>query len=126
DNEPFPLFKRFFPGGINSVRGYDSRELGPKDEQGNEYGGSKQLVANFELLFPLIPQMGLQGVVFYDAGQAFDDDVQIEIGDLRQAVGWGVRWRSPLAPIRIEIGYPIDRESGESSVVTNFSFGSPL
>ncbi|OVE79755.1 outer membrane protein assembly factor BamA [bacterium J17] len=126
DNEDFPLFRRFFPGGINSVRGYDSRELGPKDQEGNEYGGSKQLVANFELIFPLSSAVGLKGVVFYDAGEAFDDDESIDISELRQAVGWGVRWNSPIAPIRIEIGYPIDREDGEDAVVTNFSFGSPL
>ncbi len=125
NDEDFPLFKRFFPGGINSVRGYESRELGPKDEQGNEYGGSSQLIANFEIIYPLISSVGISGVIFYDAGQAFDDDEDIEISELRQAVGWGIRWKSPLAPIRIEFGYPIDREEGEKSFVTNFSFGAP-
>ena len=126
NDDNFPLFRRFFPGGINSVRGFDSRELGPKDADGNEFGGNKQLIANFELIFPLIDSLGLKGVAFYDAGNAFDDDQDIEFGDLRQAVGWGVRWRSPIAPLRIEIGYPLDREDGDKSVVTNFSFGAPL
>ncbi|MFN8392246.1 MAG: outer membrane protein assembly factor BamA [Bdellovibrionota bacterium] len=125
NDEDFPLFKRFFPGGINSVRGFESRELGPKDEQGNEYGGNKQLIANFELIYPLISSVGISGVVFYDVGNAFDDNESIDIGELRQAVGWGIRWKSPLAPIRIEFGYPIDRKEGEKSFVTNFSFGAP-
>lgn len=125
NDEDFPLFKRFFPGGINSVRGYDSRELGPKDEQGNEFGGNKQLILNFELIYPLVPSVGLSLVTFYDAGEAFDDDDPIELAELRQAIGWGIRWRSPIAPIRIEFGYPLDREEGESSFVTNFSFGAP-
>lgn len=119
-----PLFRRFFPGGINSVRGYDPREMGPK-ENGREFGGSKQLVFNFDLIFPIADSIGLKGVTFYDAGQAFDDEDNISVGDLRQAIGWGIRWRSPIAPIRIEIGYPLDKEDGDRSVVTNFSFGSP-
>jgi outer membrane protein insertion porin family len=126
NNEDFPLYKRYFPGGINSVRGYESRELGPTDSEGNQFGGSKQLVANFELIFPLFSSVGLKGVTFFDIGQAFDDDQDLEFGELRKAWGWGIRWRSPIAPIRIEIGYPIDREDGDKSVVTHFSFGSPL
>jgi len=125
NDEDFPLFKRFFPGGINSVRGYEARELGPKDEAGNEYGGSKELIANFEIIYPLIQSVGISGVFFYDAGQAFDDEDPIDIGELRQAIGWGIRWKSPLAPIRIEFGYPLDREDGDKSFVTNFSFGAP-
>lgn len=125
DGEPFPLFKRFFPGGINSVRGFDSRELGPKDEEGNEFGGNKQLVGNFELIFPLVPSVGISGVTFYDIGNAFDDEDPIDFADLRQAIGWGIRWRSPIAPIRVEFGYPLDKEEGDKSFVTNFSFGNP-
>jgi len=126
DDEPFPLFKRFFPGGINSVRGYKNRSLGPKDEDGNEYGGAKELVNNLEIIFPLINSAGFKGVVFYDAGNAFDDDEPIEISELRQAYGYGIRWSSPVGPIRVEFGFPIDRQEGESSMVTMFSFGAPL
>ena len=126
NGDTFPLFRRFFPGGINSVRGFDSRELGPKDAEGNEFGGSKQFVTNFEVIFPLVESFGLKGVAFYDMGQAFDDEESIDFGDLRHAVGWGIRWRSPIAPIRVEIGYPLDKEEGDKSVVTNFSFGAPL
>ncbi|RMG40852.1 MAG: outer membrane protein assembly factor BamA [Candidatus Dadabacteria bacterium] len=126
DGDPFPLFRRFFPGGINSVRGFESRTLGPKDKNGNEFGGSKQFVNNLELIFPLIPSAGLKGVVFYDAGQAFDDNESFDFAKLRQAYGYGIRWISPLGPIRIEFGFPIDREEGESSMVTLFAFGAPF
>ena len=126
DGDDFPLFRRFFPGGINTVRGFESGELGPKDENGNEFGGSKELIANFEFIFPLFSELGLKGLVFYDVGNAFDDDEDIELSELRHAVGWGFRWNSPLGPIRVEVGYPIDREEGEKSAVTHFSFGAPL
>jgi outer membrane protein insertion porin family len=81
---------------------------------------------NFEMIFPLIPSIGLNGVGFYDMGNAYDDSDNIGFDTMRKAVGWGVRWRSPLAPIRIEVGYPLDKEEGEKSMVTNFSFGAPL
>ena len=61
-------------------------------------------------------------------GQAFDDNQSVDFGDLRKSWGWGFRWVSPLGPfpLRLEFGYPIDKEKGESSMVTMFSFGAPL
>lgn len=126
NDDTFPLFRRFFAGGINSNRGFEARELGPKDEEGNEFGGNKELIANFELIFPLLSEAGIKGLVFYDVGNAFDDDQNIDFADFRHAAGFGIRWRSPLAPIRIEFGIPIDKEEGENSFVTHFSFGSPF
>lgn len=124
-DEPFPLFKRYFPGGINSVRGYRNRRLGPR-QNNHEYGGSKQLVNNAEIIFPLINSAGFKGVVFYDMGQAFDDNAPIEVSELRLAWGYGIRWASPLGPIRVEIGYPVSPRDGEKSPVTLFSFGAPF
>jgi outer membrane protein insertion porin family len=65
-------------------------------------------------------------VVFYDMGNAFDDDESIDLGNLREAYGYGIRWSSPVGPLRVEFGFPVDREEGESSMVTMFSFGAPL
>jgi len=124
-DDRFPLYRRFFPGGINSNRGYDARTMGPKDAAtGNTFGGAQELLLNFDLIFPLIESVGLRGLVFFDAGNAYDDEESF--GKLRKAIGWGLRWRSPIAPIRIEFGYPMDKETGDSSFVTNFSFGNPL
>jgi outer membrane protein insertion porin family len=126
NNDPFPLFRRFFPGGINSVRGFKNRTLGPVDLNGQEYGGSKQLVNNLEMIFPLINSAGFKGVVFYDFGQAYDDNQSIDFSSLRQAWGYGVRWASPLGPIRVEFGYPLDKQPGEAGMQTMFSFGAPI
>lgn len=126
NDDPFPLYRRFFPGGINSVRGYRNRTLGPVDINGQEYGGSKQLVNNLEMIFPLVNSAGFKGVIFYDFGQAYDDNRPIAIDELRQAWGYGIRWASPMGPIRVEFGYPIDRQPGESAMQTMFSFGAPL
>jgi outer membrane protein insertion porin family len=123
--DPFPLFKRYFPGGINSVRGFNARTMGPKDENGNEYGGSKQFINNLDLIFPLVNSAGLRGVFFYDIGDAFDDNESINYANMRKAVGYGIRWASPMGPIRLEFGYPLEREPGEG-MVTLFAFGAPI
>ena len=125
NNDPFPLFKRYFPGGINSVRGYDSRSLGPK-ENGSEYGGSKQFINNTELIFPLIESAGIRGVLFYDIGQSYDDNQSLDLSLVRQSWGTGIRWMSPLGPLRFELGFPINREPGENSMQPMFSFGAPM
>ncbi|MGH7820855.1 MAG: BamA/TamA family outer membrane protein, partial [Candidatus Binatia bacterium] len=130
-----PLFERFFPGGINSVRGFRTRTLGPRepvfDPAGNvvdttPVGGSTQLIVNNELIFPIVEGLGLRGVLFFDIGNAYSQPEGIDLGDLRYAAGWGFRWLSPIGPLRIEIGYPIDRKPGERQSVFLFSFGAPL
>lgn len=126
DENPYPLFKRYFPGGINSVRGYQARTLGPANASGHEYGGSKEFVTNFDVIFPLLSSAGIRGVLFYDLGNAFDDGKSIDFSELRKAYGFGFRWASPMGPLRIEFGLPSGKKDGEDSLVTMFSFGAPL
>lgn len=130
-----PLFERFFPGGINSLRGFRSRTLGPREPvfdplnnvvDTTPIGGSAQLILNNELIFPLVESLGLRGVLFFDAGNAWSHDEGLPVDDLRYDVGWGVRWLSPIGPLRLEIGYPLDRKQNERSSVFQFSFGAPL
>jgi outer membrane protein insertion porin family len=133
--DEIPLFERFFPGGINSLRGFRTRSLGPRepvfDPDNNvvdttPVGGSTQLIFNNELIFPLVEALGLRGVIFFDAGNAWTHSEGLPIDDLRYDAGWGVRWLSPIGPLRIEIGYPLDKRKGERSSVFQFSFGAPL
>ena len=130
-----PLFERYFPGGISSVRGFKTRTLGPREEirdpQGGEYGsdpigGSNQLVVNNELIFPIVEQLGLKGVVFVDLGNAWAETNAYDFGDLRYAAGGGVRWLSPLGPIRIEVGFPINQKKDDKTSLVLFSLGAPL
>jgi outer membrane protein insertion porin family len=130
-----PLYERYFPGGINSVRGFKTRTLGPRepvfDPQGDEVntdpiGGSRQLIVNNELIFPIVEPLGLKGVVFFDAGNSWLDSDGWDIGDLRYAAGAGIRWQSPLGPIRIEFGIPLNKKKDDKTTVVLFSFGAPL
>ncbi len=130
-----PLFERYFPGGINSIRGYQTRTLGPRefvrnaqgqDAQSDPIGGSRQLVINNEIIFPIVEPLGLKGVVFVDVGNAWLDSDGYDLGNLRYAAGGGLRWQSPLGPIRIELGVPLNKHRHEKSSLVLFSFGAPL
>lgn len=108
-----PTWERFYLGGMESVRGYDWREISPRDPvTGDETGGDKMVLFNVELIFPIVKKAGLMGVVFYDMGNAYDDDESLSVSpdDLRKSTGFGVRWYSPVGPLRLEYGYILDED----------------
>jgi outer membrane protein insertion porin family len=106
----WPDYERFFLGGINSLRGFDEDDLSPKDANGNEIGGDKFIQFNFELIFPLLRDAGLDGVLFIDTGDVYDDDEEVELDNLRASGGFEFRWNSPIGPIRLAYGYILDPE----------------
>jgi outer membrane protein insertion porin family len=129
-----PLYERYFPGGINSVRGFRILSMGPKNivinglGQGisrDPIGGSSQLIFNNEIIFPIVESLGLKGVVFVDAGNAFSASQGIDITDMRVSSGGGLRWLSPIGPLRIEVGIPINPHIGDDKQTVMFSFGGP-
>jgi outer membrane protein insertion porin family len=133
--DELPLFERFFPGGLDSVRGYKVRSLGPREKRLNtfgkvvdetEIGGSQELVVNNEIIFPIIKGLGMKGVVFFDAGEAFTADQGIQVGKLRYAAGGAVRWLSPFGPLQMGIGFPLNPREDDDKSVLLFSFGGPL
>jgi outer membrane protein insertion porin family len=130
-----PLVQRYFPGGINTVRGFETRSLGPRentfDPQGNiinnqAVGGTNELIVQNELIFPIVQQLGLRGVAFFDLGNAWFQRDGLDIGDLRYSVGGGVRWLSPFGPLRLELGVPLNKKGDEEEQLFQFSFGAPL
>lgn len=139
-SKDLPLFERYFLGGINSIRGFAERSIGPRvpsncsvpDDapdgtapvcKGTDVvGGDKSLVFNAELLFPIMETYGIRGVAFFDMGNSFTDG--FSFGDLRRAVGAGVRWMSPFGPLRVELGFPLNKQSHDETSVLGFSIGS--
>jgi outer membrane protein insertion porin family len=139
-----PISERFFVGGINSVRGFIQRSLGPKlkvtgfpGEPTSEVviGGTGEFTFNAELEFPIFDQAGIRGVLFGDAGNAFGGirsvgaspaEVDKDFGflPLRTSVGFGFRWFSPIGPLRFEWGIPLDPKQNEQPIVFEFTIGN--
>ena len=121
-----PLFERFFLGGPYSIRGFRARSLSPADPNTGELvGGNKELIVNLEYLFPLISEVGVKGVLFFDAGNAWaQGSWPFSDQGVWAAYGVGVRWYSPMGPLRFEWGWNLDRPEGQPSRVMEFTIGT--
>ena len=156
-----PMSERYFPGGIYSVRGFEPRGLGPvirvPGDVGNPggatrdfiIGGNKQAILNLEIEFPIIEAAGIKGVIFADAGNAFNDNDNLFyigtpnvqrapawlIGSNRQlastplglfySFGFGFRWFSPIGPLRFEWGIPITKHEPDGRpIIFEFTIGN--
>lgn len=102
--EDLPKSLRFFAGGGSSVRGYDFESIGVENDSGSVIGGKNLLVGSLEYEYPIKDEWSI--AAFIDAGDAFNDwnDVDMEIG-----VGFGGRYRSPIGPVRVDVGFPDGR-----------------
>jgi len=123
-----PTYERFYLGGINSLRGFYWEDLSPTEENKNGVisykGGNKFVQLNLEAVFPIFEKAGMAGVVFFDTGDVYDDNENVELSSLRESVGGGIRWLSPLGPIRIEYGHILDKKEGETGGRWEFTMGS--
>jgi outer membrane protein insertion porin family len=121
-----PIFERFFLGGPYSIRGFRSRELSPKDPNtGEAIGGNKELIGNLEYLFPLVSEIAFKGVIFFDVGNTWAQGKWPWNGEqLRYASGAGVRWYSPMGPLRFEWGWNLKPGPGEAKRVMEFTIGT--
>jgi len=118
DLEQLPASVRFFAGGDNSVRGYDYKTLAPRDEQGNFIGGSHLLELSLEIERLVRPQWAV--AVFLDSGSAFNG----RHPDLSTGVGIGLRWFSPVGPVRLDFAHPLD--AADQSIRIHISLGLDL
>ncbi len=124
-NGILPDYERFYLGGINSLRGFDFQDICVRDDEGDEIGGDKYVQFNLEYMFPLVKQAGVSGVIFYDTGNVYGVNQSIDLGNLRKSAGVGIRWYSPVGPIRIEYGYILDRKEDDTrSGRVEFSMGT--
>ena len=122
-NDPLPVGERFFVGGIQTLRGFSFGKGGPIAPDGSIVGATKQVLFNLDFMFPLVPEVKVKGVIFFDYGKGFNDGEAIGI-NLRPAAGAGIRWISPFGPLRLEYGINLDRRTNERSGLFEFSIGS--
>ncbi len=116
-----PIFERLFLGGANNLRGFDYREVGPKDETGEPVGGLSSAYASVEYTFPIVEKV--RGAVFYDIGMVSNDSFDWG-GDVNSNFGVGLRLFLPIGPIRVDFGIPVQSdEFNDSSGQFNFNVG---
>jgi outer membrane protein insertion porin family len=110
-----PDYEKFYMGGIGSLRGFEREDLAPRDADGASVGGDGFVQFNFELVFPLLKDLGVHGLVFFDTGKVYKerDDIEFNPADLRQSAGGGIRWLSPMGPLDIEYGYILDQKDSD-------------
>lgn len=117
-NSSVPPSLRFFAGGDQSVRGYDYQSLSPENNQGDKIGARYMFAASAEYQYSVAEKWRV--ATFYDAGNAFNS---LDFPTLKSAVGIGMRWVSPVGPLRLDLAHPLDEEGG---VRLHFSMGPEL
>lgn len=118
DYTTVPPSLRFFAGGDQSVRGYDYQSLSPTNSQGDRVGGRYMFAVSAEYQYALTPTWRL--ATFVDQGNSFNS---LEFPSLMTGVGVGIRWVSPVGPLRLDLATPLD---GEKGVRLHFSMGPEL
>ncbi|MDR1359958.1 MAG: outer membrane protein assembly factor BamA [Deltaproteobacteria bacterium] len=126
-SDDIPVFERFWMGGMESVRGYDSRDIVPRDpESGDRIGGDRMAFANFEYIYSLNEELGFNVVPFFDIGFNLDTAEYTSLSDeIKKSVGLELRWRSPMGDLRFSYGFPLDdnRKGDRDSGRFEFSMG---
>jgi outer membrane protein insertion porin family len=111
NNGAVPVYERFFAGGTYTIRGFKERDIGPKDQSGDAIGGGTLAVANAELTFSIIEN--LKGAFFVDAGNVWhvpDSKPKggTSAGGIKVGVGTGVRIKTPIGPVKLDYGFPVN------------------
>ncbi len=117
---PIPIDEKFYLGGIGTLRGYAARTVCPIDN-GLYVGGERELFGNIEIKFPILPEYGIKGVTFFDYGNAWSGS-KIMPQNMYMSYGAGIRWASPMGPLRLEYGIPINPRSGIDNKSGRFEF----
>jgi outer membrane protein insertion porin family len=124
DNKPLPFYKVFYLGGVNSVRGYETASIGPKDSNGDAVGGSHQLLSNLEFLFPfpgLAKDRSVRLSWFVDAGVVGE---KYDFGQTRYSTGLAFNWFSPVGPLALSFGKALNPQPDDRVQRIQFSFGT--
>ncbi len=141
-----PISEKYFLGGIDSLRGFKTRTVGPREQRpqrmryfylfGREYkyrppgkrdkwdvvGGEKELYFNFEYFFPVLKEAGVRGSLFFDTGNAYRTS-ETFFTRMRYSTGFGIHWYSPFGPLKVYWGINLNPKKDEANSNFEFSMG---
>ncbi|ELC1403748.1 outer membrane protein assembly factor BamA [Campylobacter coli] len=121
DEGYLPINQRIYLGDIRSLRGFESRTVSPKNEWGDEVGGTIAFANSVELSFPLIDRIKLRGSVFFDYGMIGNknlDEIQ------RMSTGLGIEWITPIGPLQLVFAKPLNDKKGDDTNTFEFNLGT--
>src|SRR3989440_1039529 len=116
-----PIFERLYLGGSNNLRGFPFREVGPQDENGEPLGGKSMWRTTIEWTFPIIEKA--RGAIFYDTGFVNSSEWSFGFNHIASDIGVGLRLDLPIGPLRLDYGYPIQRDGYNGGGRFNFNVG---
>lgn len=121
-----PIFDRLFLGGPRTMRGFDFRDVGPKDENGEPLGGLSLIYGTIEYTIPVFHPV--RAAAYYDIGMVYEDPYKVDFGDLNSDVGVGLRLDLPMFPIQLDYAWPLmaDEFNDRSTGLFSFSMGYAL
>lgn len=121
DSKSVPIYERFFAGGANTIRGYKERSIGPRDSKtGDPVGGESMLIGNVEATYPIFKNFKI--AAFYDLGNVWEKSDELANGDFKSSLGCGVRIKTPIGPVKIDMGYPLDKAHPDDKKKIRFHF----
>lgn len=120
-----PAYELFYLGGIDSIRGFKYAEISPRDPVTlDRVGGDRffQINTEYRFPFPMLNKYGIVGLVFFDAGNVYGASHTL-VTNVRTSAGGGIRWFSPMGPLRVEWGYNLNKKDFERQSAWEFSVG---
>ena len=121
EEDKVPIYERFYAGGANTIRGYEERSVGPIDPlTADPVGGETLFVANIEYTVPLLDF--LKGALFIDTGNVWTESSDFGSGGFMTGVGFGVRVKTPIGPLKLDYGFPLDTQPGKKDREGRFHF----
>jgi len=120
DTSRVPIYERFFAGGASTIRGYRERKVGPVDSDNDPLGGEAMFVGNIEYTYPCADF--LKVATFFDTGNVWAKNSDFLTGNLYSSVGLGLRVKTPIGPVSVDYGWPLDLEPGEETKSGRFHF----
>ena len=115
------IYDRLFLGGSNNLRGFDFRDVGPKDPNGEPLGGQSMARTTIEFTFPIVEKA--RGAIFYDTGFVNTNPWDYNFDNVASDVGFGLRLDLPIGPLRVDYGIPLQQAGNHGSGKFNFNVG---